>query len=138
MEELISLLRTGHTTCVLRQGDHIYQETSNGILPLLTFVEEGKLKHSCVADKVIGKAAAMVMVYGGVKEVFALTISEHAYQYLVAHQIPVTFETKVPYIVNRHQTGMCPMEETVLHMEDEEAAYTILREKVKNMKKNVV
>lgn len=81
-------------------------------------------------DKVIGKAAAMLMVYGGVKKIHALIISEHALQILQAHNISISYDTLVPYIINRKKDGMCPMEQAVLSIQDIDQAYQLLVDKV--------
>ncbi|MBR3992234.1 MAG: DUF1893 domain-containing protein, partial [Anaerotignum sp.] len=41
-----------------------------------------------------------------------------------------TYRTEVEYIINRTKTGMCPMEQTVLDVEDAEEAYEALRNKL--------
>lgn len=62
-------------------------------------------------------------------------ISEHALLILREHHIPVSYDTLVPYIINRAGNGMCPMEESVLSCDDIEEAYHILSEKAESMKK---
>ena len=37
---------------------------------------------------------------------------------------------KVPFIMNRNKSGMCPMEETVLSIDNSEQAYNMLLEKI--------
>ncbi|MEG0360265.1 MAG: DUF1893 domain-containing protein [Longicatena sp.] len=132
MQNLKSLL-TGNITCVVSQNDQLYTETNSGIIPLLNFIEKGVLKDALVADKVIGKAAAMLLVYGGITELYAQVISEFALTYLNSHDIPITYETKVPYIINRKKDGMCPMEKSVLSIDDEILAYEHLKEKVNKL-----
>lgn len=134
MENLMHILTSNEYSCVLSQNGNIYTEVKHGILPILQFLEEGKLKDSYVADKVIGKAAAMMMVLGGVKEVETLVISEHAYQFFITHQIPIQYSEKVPYIINRKKDGMCPMEETVLHIDDLQEARDALQVKLASLR----
>lgn len=135
MEELKHLLQQQELTCIVRQNSMLYKAKTNGIFPLLQFIEQGVLRDSEVVDKVIGKAAAFLMVYGGVKRVHALTISEHALQVLQDHSIMITYDQSVPYIINRKKDGMCPMEQTVLTCEDAALAYELLLQKTKDMKK---
>jgi len=65
-----------------------------------------------VADKVVGKAAAALMILGGIKAVHADTVSLPALQLLAsaAPQTIVSYGDKVEHIANRTQTGWCPME----------------------------
>jgi len=88
-------------------------------------------KDRYVADKVVGKAAAMLFIKGKVKELYAAIISEHACAVLDSNNVPYTFGEKVPYIINRANTGMCPMETTVLGVDDVDEAYIILKGKVR-------
>ena len=46
------------------------------------------------------------------------------------NEIPFSYEKEVEYIINRTKTGMCPMEQTVLQIEDAEEAYEALKIKL--------
>lgn len=135
MQTLMNILKEENLTCVVKQQNRLYKEASRGITPIINLLQKDKLRGATLADKVIGKAAAMMMVYGGIKEVETILISEPAYRFFLQHNIPIIYETKVSYIVNRSKDGMCPMEETVLHMDDMEEAYRALIEKLAQMKK---
>lgn len=130
MQDLKQQLLEEGLSCIVKQKDSIYKEHAHGILPLLHFIEQDLLKDSILVDKVIGKAAAMLMVYGGVKKIHALIISEHALQILQAHNISISYDTLVPYIINRNKDGMCPMEQAVLSIQDIDQAYQLLVDKV--------
>lgn len=134
MLDYIQCLKEENLSCIIEQNGQIYKETAHGILPILNNLDQGKLFHAHVTDRVIGKAAAMIMVYGHVQSVKAMVISEPALAFFQAHQIPITYEEKVPYIINRKNDGMCPMEETVLHVEDVNMAYHLLVDKVQQLK----
>ena len=72
------------------------------------------LKDADVEDSIVGKAAALLMVYGGVKSVKAGVLSESGKDVLDYYNIPCEYQTLVPYIVNRKGDGVCPMEQAVL------------------------
>lgn len=98
---------------IVKDGNVIFSSCDRGIKPLYMAVNElkEKLCGSVVADRVTGKAAAMLCAYAGVKELSTGLISENAIK--VLERTPVIFEYKksVPYIKNRDQTGMCPIEQ---------------------------
>ena len=71
MESLMKILKEEHLSCIVSQNNHIYKEKADGIRPILTLLDKGVLKDAQIADKVIGKAAAMMLVFGGIKEVHA-------------------------------------------------------------------
>lgn len=77
----------------------------------LLSTEPEVLEGAEIADKVVGKAAAALMMLGKVKAVYAETISEAALQlFASATDVSVSYHEKVDYIINRTQTGWCPME----------------------------
>lgn len=124
------LLNSTGSTCILIKGNQVFQSTLRGIAPILSKLEEDKifLEGASAADKVIGKSAAMLLIYGHIKELHANVISEYAISLLEQYQIPYTFDKKVPYIMNREGNGMCPMEKSVLQISSPEEAYTVLKQ----------
>lgn len=123
----------GHTICLCKDGQCLYSE-KRGIAPLMGFLAQGvDLKGYCVADKVVGKAAAFLFVKCGIREAFAETLSQSAKAVLEAHGIPVTYSVLTEKIINRAGTDTCPMEKTVLHTDNAEDAYLLLKEKMREM-----
>ena len=110
--ELIDLLRNGnHSLVIHRDTTSVYD--TRGIATLLQIIDKdsNELSGATVVDKVVGKAAAALMVLGKVKAVYAETISEAALQlFASATDVSVSYHKKVDYIINRTQTGWCPME----------------------------
>ena len=117
--ETAKALLTGETTCVLIRDEEIFSSTARGVAPLLQWLDKGKDFHgfSC-ADKVVGKAAAFLYVLLGVKEVYANVVSESAEKVFLQYNVPLFYQTKVPAIRNRTNTGFCPMEQSVLSIDD--------------------
>ena len=70
----------------------------------------------------------------GVKEVFAGTLSESGLAVLTRNGVQAEYAVLAPHIVNRAGTGLCPMEETVLAIDDPAAAYVALREKAEKLR----
>ena len=128
MDELIRILKAEELTCVVLQKQRLYKEHANGILPILHLLDQGHLQGAQLVDKVIGKAAALLMVRGDVHQVHACVISTHALEIFQLYNIPVTYDEQVP------KTGMCPMEACVMDVNDPAAAQRLLNAKVKSMK----
>lgn len=121
------LLKNGASLAAVNGGDErIFSE--HGVKMLLS-LQTGALSGACVADKVVGKAAAMLLVRGGAVEVYAEVISSPALEVLKNHKIICLYGKEVPNIINRTKTGICPMEQAVLGVDDIEKAYKILLEK---------
>lgn len=111
MEEIIELLHREQCSCVIANGD-IRTFRQRGVADLYELLnrEPEFLQGASIADKVIGKAAAALMVLGGVKEIYADVISEPALALLQEAAVVVSFGQAVDHIINRTQTGWCPLE----------------------------
>ena len=134
------LAQKEETTCVVVWQDDMKKEPYiseyKGIRPLMELLEKGEsLEGAYIADKVIGKAAAYLAVYGKASYVYAKVISTAAKEVLEKAGVYGEYEEEVPYIINRAGTGRCPMESAVWETEDAREAYEILKEKLQSMKK---
>ena len=116
MQELTDLLHTLQCSCIIKNGSNIRTFTERGIADLYRLLceEPAFLKGAMVADKVVGKAAAAIMVAGAVGEIHADVISRAAYDLLSQEGTPFGYTRLVPYIVRHDGQGMCPMEELTL------------------------
>ena len=125
----------GYTLCAGKDG-FLYVSHVRGIAPIMKQLEKDSRYFSdcIIVDRVIGKAAAMLYHRSRVAYIHARLMSEAAYNYLSAHHIPFSYEALCPYIINRTQTGMCPMEECVKDTEDNESAYIALKEKLSSLR----
>ena len=105
---------------VLREGRISYRGEGEGVVPLLHLYLEKpeQLSGALIVDKVIGKAAAMILVLGGVSKVHGMTMSVAAKEYLTAHHITVSCDRLIDIIANRSRDGICPMERSVLELDD--------------------
>lgn len=105
-----------------------------GISALMGYISENlSFDNMSVADRVVGKAAAMLMVKLNIKRVYAKIISAHALKVFEKNGTEILFGEKTEYIINRTGDGMCPMEQTVLECDDVDTAYEMLFEKLKEM-----
>ena len=78
MEELIRILTEGNYSLVLEKDGQRYTFTQRGVADLhaLYHAPEHLLDGAMLADKVVGKGAAALMIAGGVRRVHTLTVSE--------------------------------------------------------------
>lgn len=104
---------------VVKNGKLIFKSHEKGIKPIYTLaVKVEDVKGSSLADRVIGKGAAMICKYIGVKEVYGSLISEAAVEVLNMADIKFSYGEICPYIRNRDNTGICPIEKLSLETED--------------------
>lgn len=94
---------------------------------MLDFIAAGEnMQGFSAADKIIGKAAAMLFALSGVTSVYGEVMSRAALPVLQKYGIRFAFGTLTDYIVNRRGDGLCPMEQTVKELNDLTEAYEAL------------
>ena len=94
-----------------------------------------KLKGAFVADKIIGKAAATLLILGKVDGVYADLISESALKLLRRYDIEVTFAEQIAVILNRAKDDICPMEKICLDETEPKVCYERINEFIVNKNK---
>ena len=123
-------------TCVLVLNDKIIERKERGIMPIMALLQENfDLQGYSVADRIVGKAAAYLFVYAGIKEVYSEVISESGIEVLEKYHIPYSYGTKTDVIINRKGDDICPMEKTVKDIDEPSKAYEALKEKVAALKR---
>lgn len=128
-----TILESGYT-CVLVKGEMSFTSKRNGIVPMVKFLnDEIDLEGFSVADKIVGKAVAMLFVLAKVKEVYAEVLSKTAISVLEANGISYSYKILTDNIINRQGTGLCPMEETVKDIFDCKQAYEKIKVKLASL-----
>ena len=127
-ERAKELLKTGDYTCVLVKGDMVYTAVSRGISPMLEFISSGTdLIGFSAADKIVGKAAAMLFVLAGVKEVFASVLSKQAQEVFIKHGVKCSCDMMTDTVINRTGNDICSMEKAVRDIDEPQSAYEIIK-----------
>lgn len=111
--EAVARLQTEGLSCVIVSADG---ETTlcreRGVKDLYRILTSAPsiLDGAFVADKVVGKGAAALMIEGGVAEVWTAVISRPALHLFEDAGVKVDYADCVPNIINRASTGICPVE----------------------------
>jgi len=118
------------TLVIVKRGKIIFETRTPSITGFLQAIKElnKELIESSVADKIVGRAAAMLCVYSKVASVFAVTISEEGIRVLEDNHVFYRFENRVPNILNENKTDICPFEKLTAGFVDPKEAY----EKIKS------
>ena len=128
LEKAKKILNKNNLSLVIIKNLDLYFETSSqGIKSFLETIErfKAKLEGASVADRVVGKAIALLCVGAKIKEIYAKTLSEQGKEikkYLIKHE----YDNLVKKILNRNGKDMCPFEKLVLDISDPEEAYVKL------------
>ena len=121
LENAIKMIEDGIITCaVINKNGIVHTEHGRGVSPLLNIfkTQPDILKNAFVVDKIIGKAAAMILVSGGVSRAYGIVMSEAGREYLEKHGILAGYNECVDIISNRDGTDMCPIEKSVIDTDD--------------------
>lgn len=133
-DKALAVLRNTDASFVYVTEEAVLTSEYKGIRRLLTLVnEQTVLAEGFVADRIVGKAAALLMVLQGAKNVYAETIDQPALAVFRTHGVNVMFRKAIPIIINRAGDGICPMENAVLAVDDPREAFTVLSETVKKL-----
>ena len=128
------LIANKDATLVAVRGDEIVVCRDRGVKPLLKMVAEGRsLKGFSVADKVVGKAPALLYAVLGPEAVFSHVMSWTGRAVLLAAGIFVSHDVLVPHISNRAKSAQCPMDESVTNIWEPYEAVSVLEERARQM-----
>ncbi|MBM6991934.1 MAG: DUF1893 domain-containing protein [Prevotella sp.] len=116
MEKLIDTLHREKCSLVLRDGQgRVRTFWKAGVRDLEDLLQEEPetLRGATIADKVVGKAAAGMMVVGGVADVYADVLSRAALPLLDAAGMRYSCGTLVDQIIIAEGDERCPLEQIV-------------------------
>lgn len=128
MKRLIELLHSEGCSCVIESQGEIRAFRQRGVADLYDLYQNERdfMQNAQLADKVTGKGAAALIALGKMKEVYADIISTPALSLLQAAGIKTSFGKEVPFIINRAQTGRCPLESLCAELDTAEEIYPII------------
>lgn len=111
MEDLIQILHEGGHSLVVANGE-IRTFDGRGISDIYKLFTNDPcfLEGAEIADKVVGKGAAALMIAGGIKSLYTDVISAPALQLLENSPVKVSYGILVDNIINRKGDGICPVE----------------------------
>ncbi len=121
-------LAEGEYSCVLvKDGNIIMTSYEKGIQSIFKKLMEDKnsLENTVLADKVIGKAAALLIIFGNIKVVYSHVMSDCAKKILDENNVEVEYNRIVPYIMNVDGTDKCPMEKLIENIDDPTEAFQV-------------
>ena len=117
-----------YSLALLKDGKIIFSSDKKGLRPLVECVDKYKLKGCILHDKVIGLAAARLIVYSGmIHSVLAGIVSKKARDLLEENHIGVTADMVVEKILDQKRKDTCPMERKAEEMTDNQEFFLDLK-----------
>ena len=129
MEELTHILITENCSLVLRDTDgSVHKYHGRGVADLYRLLTEEPelLRGAIVADKVVGRGAASLMILGEVAGFHTLLLSENALAFLGKSDVRFSYDRLVPHIINRQGNGICPVESLTSQAHDPREAFVLI------------
>ena len=119
-QAMYSIAAREYRMAVVRGGREAYRSQERGIAVLLDLAQRQPevLRDGILADRIVGKAAALLAVLGGVKYVYGEIMTQGAVDVLEAHGIPYQYENGVTRLLGPDGTGDCPLELAVADLDD--------------------
>lgn len=124
LDELKKILDDGGYTCALTDGEKLITSTARGVRPLVEFISGGAdFKGWLAADRIVGKAAALLYARLGIAALYANVLSAGGADVCKRFNIDVRYDVLAEKIINRKGDGICPMERAVADIVDPSDAY---------------
>lgn len=127
MQQLIEILRREKCSLVVKNHGIVTTYSKPGVRDLEHLLDHDPemLDGATIADKVIGKAAAAMVVVGGVKELYAEVLSKKAIPFLEEAGIAYTYGTLVDTI--KEEGDRCQLEKITAPATTPEETVALLR-----------
>jgi hypothetical protein len=124
------LRRSGAGFVIVKAGEVLDQSDDHGVLSLVDAAQrlrEERVAGAALADRVLGRSAVLVALWAGIRAAYGETASEEAQREAQRHGLAFSCGRRVPMILNRPRTGMCPFEAAIRGVEDPAQAVMKLR-----------
>lgn len=130
---LSKLKESGQNLLIFREDEVIFSSADRGVTPLIEAIDKidrGRLRGVITADRIVGRAAALLNIYLGAVEVHAMLISSKAKEALQDNGLRFQFWEETDAIKMRDGVVFCPFERLVQEISDPEEAYIKIKAKL--------
>ncbi len=127
---LEQLVNSENNLMVFRGDELVFSSSGRGIAPLIEAIDtigRENLSGVATADRVVGKAAALLNLYMGAVEVHAGVISSGAKALLSGHGVQYQFLEETDVVKAKDGVVFCPFEKLVWDVSDPEEAHALIR-----------
>ena len=113
------------TLAIVKNGEVLFETHSHRISGFLGAIEKfgAVLEGAAVADRVAGKAIALLCVYAKINDVYADVLSEKAKAVFEENSVRHEWKELVKNVLNLNKSGVCPFEKAAADISDPKDAY---------------
>lgn len=119
--------KRGLAFVVVKNEEILAESTEKGVAPFFYAVNGLDVKGASLADKIVGKAVALLSVYAGIASVYTPVVSDAAVEVLHEYSIYLEADEEVTMILNSTRDDQCPIEKMVSDCGGPEEAYKKLK-----------
>jgi hypothetical protein len=124
------------TLAIVKEGQILFQTDSHRISGFIRAIDTlgNQLNGASVADRVAGKALALLCIYAGIREVYAEVLSKKAQALFEENNLACHWEKLVDNVLNLNKTGVCPFEKAADGISDPTDSYAMFKALLEKMK----
>jgi hypothetical protein len=124
------------TLVIVKNGQVLYQTDTHRISGFIGAIEKfgAQLNGASVADRVAGKALALLCVYAGIRQVYAEVLSRKAKAVFEANGIMFESKDMVDNVLDANKSDVCPFEKVAADISDPKDAYGAFKALLEKMK----
>ena len=124
------------TLAIVKNGEILFETVSHRISGFLGAIEQVgvRLEGASVADRVAGKAVALLCVYAKIREIYAEVLSRKAKALFEGNGIHHEWKELVDNILDLNRTSVCPFEKAAAGISDPERAYAAFKALLQSFK----
>ena len=137
MNQYLELLeKSGNSLMIYKNGELLFESDLGGIRPHLKAINEhgDALEGTLMVDKILGRAAAFLVIYSKAAEAITVILSTPGRQVLEANNIKFSYLEEVPHIKMENGVIFCPFESMVQGIHDPKVAYAAIVEKMESFR----
>ncbi len=125
------------TLVITKNRQVLFQTDSHRISGFICAIDRfgSELHGASVADRVSGKALALLCVYAGIREVYAEILSRTAKPIFEENTVVIEWKEIVDNILNDNKTDVCTFEKAATGISDPNASFSAFKSLLEKMKK---
>jgi hypothetical protein len=114
---------------LIKGGKIIFRSKADRLKPLIECIKKHKreMRGGAVYDKIVGRAAAILLAHAKVKEVWTPVLSEAGKRHLLEKKVKLDYLEEVESILNREENNICPMEKLSRKISEKEFIRRMLK-----------
>jgi hypothetical protein len=124
------------TLVIVKNGIILFQTDTHKISGVIGAIEKfgAQLNGASVADRVAGKALALLCVYAGISQIYAEVLSRKALAVFEDNKIMFEWKEIIDNVLDIDKTGVCPFEKVAANISDPKESYATFKTLLTKMK----